>query len=124
MTKHICVYVAGPISAGNVIDFLTNIRRGLRLTREVILAGFSAFPTFADFMISLQGRVPLEAYYRSSMGWLERADAVVVQIQGCESSKGTQAELARARELNIPISRTVKEMVEHYGKTQDVAEGD
>lgn len=44
----------------------------------------------------------IEDYYRYSMGWLEVSDCLYV-LKGSEFSKGTQAEIERAKELNIPI---------------------
>jgi len=44
----------------------------------------------------------VEDYYRYSMAWLEVADEVWV-LPNSESSKGTQAEIKRAKELFIPV---------------------
>ena len=47
-------------------------------------------------------KLDVEAYYRYSMAWLEVSDAVFV-LPNSENSKGTQAEIKRAEELNIPV---------------------
>lgn len=97
------VYVAGAYSAPNVIGVFDNMRRGLRVSHEVLKAGFAPFAPWLDYQFALLGEVTLEEFYRYSLAWLEASDAVLVVPEGAEQSKGTQAELARARELGIPV---------------------
>ena len=100
------VYVAGAYSAGNVIDVLNNMRRGMRAATEVLLAGYSPFVPWFDyhFQLMLQDgeTLSVEDYYRYSIAWLEVSDAMLV-LPNSENSKGTQAEIERAKELGIPI---------------------
>ena len=106
------VYVAGAYSAPNVIDVLGNMRRGLRLSVEVLKAGFAPFSPWLDFQFGLIEDVTLAEYYRYSLAWLEVADAVLVVPQGASQSKGTQAEIARARELGIPVFGTIEDLID------------
>jgi hypothetical protein len=78
----------------------------MRKSVEVLLAGFSPFCPWLDyhFQLMLQGEESLQVkdFYNYSMAWLEVSDAVLV-LPGFEKSKGTLAEIKRAKELNIPI---------------------
>jgi len=97
------VYVAGAYSAPNVTDVLSNMRRGLRLSVEVLQAGFCPFCPWIDFQFGLLDDITIDQYYRYSLAWLEVSDAVLVVPEGAEKSKGTQAEIKRAEELAIPV---------------------
>lgn len=101
-----CVYVAGSYSTDNVIKVLDNMRNGMRVSTQVLLAGFSPFSPWLDYHFSLMLRneeqLTVEDYYRYSMSWLERSDCVLV-LPNSEHSKGTQAEIRRAQELGIPV---------------------
>jgi len=97
------LYVAGAYSADNVLDVLSNMRRGIALTLEAIRAGYAPFCPWLDFQYGLIADLPLESYYALGMAWLECADAVLVVPEGAATSSGTQAELRRARELGVPI---------------------
>ncbi len=50
-------------------------------------------------------------FYNYSMAWLEVSDAVFL-LQGWGSSKGTLAEVKRAKELGIPIFEEYKDILE------------
>lgn len=97
------VYVAGAYSADSVIGVLGNMRRGIELAHQVLLDGFAPFAPWLDYQFSLVGHVDIETYYAYSMAWLEVADAVLIVPEGAADSKGTQAEIARAKELGIPV---------------------
>lgn len=111
MTKR--VYVAGAYSASNIISALDNMRRGMRAGLEVLLAGFAPFVPWFDYHFQLMIRdeetLTVQNYYDYSMAWLEVSDAVLV-LPNSENSKGTQAEIQRAKELNIPIFYSLDEL--------------
>jgi len=115
------VYVAGPYSADNVISILDNIRRGIRTSTEVFLAGYSPFCPWLDFLYTLllQGneQLTVEDYYRYSLDWLDVAEAVLV-LPGWEKSKGTLVEIARAKELGIPIYYSLQELKDVHEKKE------
>lgn len=108
-----CVYIAGAYSAPNVIEVLDNIRRGMRMATKVLLAGYSPFCPWLDFHFQLMLRdgetLTVDDYYRYSLAWLERSDAVLV-MPNSEHSKGTQAEIAKAKELGIPIFQHIEDL--------------
>jgi len=99
------VYVAGAYSADNVLGVLNNMRRGMRLGTECLLAGFAPFVPWLDhhfqFMLRDGESLTVDDYYQYSMAWLETSDVILV-VPGSEHSNGTRAEIVRANELNIP----------------------
>lgn len=113
------VYVAGAYSADNVITVLDNMRKGMRLSVEVMLAGFSPFSPWLDYhfqlMLRADERLTVDDYYKYSMRWLEVSDAVLL-VDGWESSKGTLKELQRARELNIPVFYYLSELLRYINE--------
>ena len=98
--------MAGPYSSGNIIKILENIRNGQRASVEILLAGHEPFCPWLDYQFNLvlrdNEKLTVEDYYRYSMAWLEVSDVVVV-LPGWDESKGTKAEMKRAKELGIPI---------------------
>jgi hypothetical protein len=100
------VYIAGAYSADNVISVLGNIRNGIRGSVETLMEGYAVFCPWIDFQFSLALRedetLTVEDYYNYSMAWLEVSDALLI-LPGWEQSVGTKAEIARAKELNIPV---------------------
>lgn len=111
------VYVAGSYSASNILDVLDNMRTGMRLGTEVLLAGFSPFVPWFDYHFQLMLRegekLTIEHYHNYCFPWLECCQAILV-VPNSENSKGTQAELAKARELNIPIFNSLDELEEYF----------
>jgi len=107
------VYVAGAYSADNVITVLDNMRKGMRKGLEVLLKGYSPFVPWFDyhfqFMLREDEELTVEDYYRYSMAWLEVSDVVLV-LPDSEKSKGTQAEIKRAEELEIPVVYSIEEL--------------
>ena len=100
------IYVAGSYNAGNVVDVLDNMRRGMRLATEVLLLGFSPWVPWFDYHFQLMLRddeeLTIEDYYKYSIAWLEVSDAVLV-VEKSENSIGTKEEIKIANKLNIPV---------------------
>ena len=100
------IYVAGAYSADNITDVLGNMRKGMRLSVDVLLAGYAPFCPWLDYHFSLMLRegekLSIQDYYDYSMAWLEVSDAILL-VPGYNGSKGTQMEIFRAYDLGIPI---------------------
>ena len=47
------MYVAGAYSSDNVLGVLDNMRRGMRMSTEIFLAGFSPFCPWLDYQFQL-----------------------------------------------------------------------
>ena len=107
------VYVAGDYSADNVIDVLKNIGKGQRVCADMFRFGLYPFCPWFDkeFVISNPyDYFTVKQFHKASMAWLEVSDAVFV-ISGEGNGGGVDAEIKRAKELNIPVIRTVKQLL-------------
>ena len=100
------IYIAGAYSSDNVIGVLDNIRIGMRAATEVMLAGYFPFCPWHDhlfqYMLRDGEKLHVQDYYAYSLAWLEVSDAVMV-LPGFKASKGTLAEISRARGMGIPV---------------------
>lgn len=116
------IYVAGLFSRNecgekaNTIETLNNIRRGLRLSVEVLLADLVPFTPWLDFMYFLmlpEGKTISESQIKKySMSWLEVSDTILL-VPGWESSPGTRAELERADGLGIPRFNKLQDILDY-----------
>ena len=119
------VYVAGAItpypSEHPVFGFLKNISRGIRGAVECVLAGFAPFCPFLDHQYWSHLRngenITEDIIKECSMAWLEVSEAVLV-LPRYRKSKGTLAEIARARELKIPVFYNL-EALQDYEESED-----
>ena len=110
------VYVAGPYSADNVLDVLKNIGRGEKTCAELFRLGFAPFCPWHDKSFVTDrpdDQFTIQQFYEYSIAWLEVSDAVLVLLNS-ENSKGTQAEIKRAMELNIPVFYSIEELRAYY----------
>jgi hypothetical protein len=99
------VYVAGRYSADNVVDVLKNIGRGDSACANLFKLGLAPFSPWADRNFIIQNPnddFTVQQFYDYSMVWLEVSDCVFV-LPGWMESVGTVAEVARAKELAIPV---------------------
>lgn len=97
------IYVAGKYSAPTTIDVLNNIHDGIKASVEIIRQGHSVFCPWLDHQFHFFDKtITKEEYQRNSMAWVEVADEVWV-LPNSENSGGTQREIARAKELGIPV---------------------
>lgn len=100
--KPLKIYIAGKYSGDNVIDILNNIREGIKVSAKFMKQGHNPFCPWLDHQFQFFEDLKVEDYYRYSMAWLEVSDKVYV-LRGSEKSIGTQNEIRRAKQLNIPI---------------------
>jgi hypothetical protein len=109
------VYVAGAYTSPDAIQLWANQRIGIRTAVEVLLAGMVPFCPFIDstfFLMLREGEtITVEQIYAYSLAWLEVSDCVLV-IPGWKNSKGTIAEIARAKELKIPVFYSFDELLQ------------
>jgi hypothetical protein len=106
------IYVAGAYSANNVLDVLKNIGRGEDYSAKLFMMGYAPFCPWHDKDFVLRNwdkDFTVKMFYDYSMAWLEVSDIVFV-IPGYENSKGTLAEIERAKELSIPIVYSIEEL--------------
>ena len=107
------IYVMGAYSADNVIGVLDNMRKGMRMATEVLLAGYAPFVPWFDFHFQLMLRsgehLSVDDYYQYSLAWLEVSEAGLL-VPGWADSKGTQNEIVRAHELGIPVFNSLDQL--------------
>jgi len=107
------IYIAGPYSADNVIDVLDNIRRGIRLSTEILLMGHSPFCPWLDFLFQLFLRddefLNIEDYYRYNIDWLLVSDVLLV-LPRWRNSGGTAEEIVQAFKAGIPIIFDIRDL--------------
>lgn len=97
------IYIAGKYSDPNILGVLNNIHDGIKAATTILKRGHEPFCPFLDYQFQFFDKsLTIEDYYRYSMAWLEVSDIVFV-LPDSENSKGTLAEIARAKELGIPV---------------------
>lgn len=96
------IYVAGKYSADNVISVFDNIREGIRVSSSIVKLGLNPFCPWLDYLFQFFEKLEVKDFYRYSIAWLEVSDEVWV-LPEWQNSKGTKAEIKRAKELKIPV---------------------
>lgn len=120
------VYCAGAITPypteHPVLGFLGNIKRGIRTSLEVLLAGYVPFSPFLDyqywFFLRDSENITEKMIKDLSMAWLEVSDAVLV-LPKYRKSGGTKAEIERAKELKIPVFYNLEDLQDHEEENSD-----
>lgn len=96
-----CLYVAGPYRAASAPAINKNISKAQLVASAAASRGW--FPMVPHNMSIGFEQAGDEAYWLAhTMSVMERCDALVL-IDGWQRSAGTVAEVARARELSIPV---------------------
>lgn len=96
--KRLKVYVAGPYSKG---DIVVNVRNAIIAGNNLRALGYTPFvPHLSMFWHMLVPHHDIEYWYVYDMEWLEVCDAVF-RLPG--ESVGADREVARAKELGIPV---------------------
>jgi hypothetical protein len=109
------IYVAGPYSADNVIDVLKNIGRGEKVCAELFDMGYAPFCPWHDksyVMDNPHQRFTVQQFYDYCLSWLSVSDAMYV-IGNYRNSIGTLAEIAFAKEHNIPIYYSFQDLIKN-----------
>jgi hypothetical protein len=97
------IYLAGKYSDDNILGCLNNIHNGIKTAAGIIKEGNEVFCPWLDYQFHFFDKtLTKQDYQRNSMAWVEVADELWV-MPDSENSGGTQREIARAKELGIPI---------------------
>lgn len=96
------IYIAGRYSSDNVIGVLDNISAGIKASAKALKAGYAPFCPWLDHQFHFHEPLTVEDFQAYSMVWLEVCDEVWL-LPRHETSKGTQAEIKRAKELGIVV---------------------
>ena len=112
------VYIAGPYTSDSAISVFENMRNGIRASLKILLAGHAPFCPWLHYQFFLflrdKEKISYDAIRNYSIAWLDVSDAMIV-LEGWENSKGTLAEIDRARELGIIIYHGVDAFLARNG---------
>lgn len=109
-----CIYVAGAYSAPNILQCFANIKRGIEVSHTILKMGYAPFCPWLDFQYMLMfGDMKIDEFYNYTLAWLEKSDAMLL-VPGYGDSVGTAGEIARAREINIPIFYDILDMNAYF----------
>ena len=110
------VYIASPYTLG---DVAMNVKRQIDVSNELIDLGFLPFaPLLFHFQHMVHPRSH-EQWMDVDLGWLAHCD-VVLRLDG--ESKGADIEVARAKELGIPVMYNLSELMESYKSIDELME--
>ena len=110
------VYVAGKLN-DYACDYIKNMTKMIRTAIQVNRLGFSAFVPCLDILVGLvAGDLDYKDYAGHNMDWLEASDAVLV-LDNWKTSKGTIAEIERAKDLCIPVFFNIIDLAD-WGKNE------
>lgn len=116
------VYIAGLLtpkgiwSVNPAIDYLRNVSNMIRAGLDIFFAGFVPFIPALDLQLFLS--LEKDEYItepmikRYSKDWLEVCDAVLL-TEGWKKSSGTLAEIEFAKERDIPVFESLKELIKY-----------
>jgi hypothetical protein len=102
------IYLAGLYSCNadgskaDVVGVIRNIRVAQEKAAELIAQGYAVFCSHLDYQLGLHRELFVKEYQENSMAWLEVSDEVWV-LSGVGIGSGVDAEIARAKELGIPV---------------------
>jgi len=99
------VYVASPYTKG---DVAVNVRANIEAANRIAEAGFIPFVPLLTHFWHMLFPHPYEFWCEQDMEWLGRCDCIV-RLPG--DSSGADAEVARARELGLPVFFGVEDLL-------------
>jgi hypothetical protein len=94
-------YVAGPYRASTESGVVQNIRNAEAVAVELWKKGYAVICPHKNTAL-FGGLAPDEVWLKGDLVMMERCDLVVL-VPGWHTSSGTRAEVARAKELGIPM---------------------
>lgn len=112
------IYVAGAMSADNILEVLQNIHDGIKLGAQCLKRGYAPFVPHLDILFRIQNGkdldIPVTTYYEYTLEWLKVTDYMIL-CPNYKNSVGTLAEIEKAKELNIPIFYSLEELDNYKG---------
>jgi oligoribonuclease NrnB/cAMP/cGMP phosphodiesterase (DHH superfamily) len=104
------IYIAGALN-NDAAHYIQNLHRMIIHAEKVRRMGTTVYVPGNDFLQGLViGNWKYEDYVENTMSFMEICDAVSL-VAGWRNSKGTQKEIKRAEELNIPVLYNLEELV-------------
>lgn len=111
-TRKTRVYVAGPYSAGDTVE---NVRAAVKIANNLMDAGFLPFTPHLSHLHHIISPRNYEDWLKYDFDWLEVCDvlyrfSVVSEGGSVVPSPGADREVDFARERNIPVVYTMREL--------------
>lgn len=104
------VYVAGKLN-DDAVGYIKNLHVMIKAADAARRAGYAVFIPGMDFLAGLVfGNWTYADYFENSQPWLLASDAVLV-LSNWRRSKGTQREIALARQHKIPVFFSLDDLV-------------
>jgi hypothetical protein len=112
-----CLYVAGPYRAPSPAGVTKNVRKAQQVAAVAAARGW--FPVVPHNLSHGFEAAGDDAYWLAhTLAVMERCDALVL-VPGWERSEGTIAEVARARQMTIPVYDGLHELPGYQSREPD-----
>jgi hypothetical protein len=112
--KSLLIFISGPFTATTDDGVIENVLRATEVGIAIMRKGHRSFIPHLSYMTDEyaktqnEGGFPYETWLGQDLAILERCDAMLF----IGHSKGADRELARAKELEIPIFYSIEEISE------------
>lgn len=104
------VYVAGALNS-DAVGYLKNVHRMIVHAKKLRDAGYAVYVPCNDLLEGIvSGNFSYSNFFDNSQVILLRSDAVSL-TPGWEESKGTQREIALAKENGIPVFEVLDDLI-------------
>ena len=111
-TRRSRVYVAGPITKG---DQFVNARNGILAGKTLFDCGYAPYVPHLTCFWHAVAPMPYESWTTLDNEWIPLCDALL-RLPG--ESKGSDAEVALAQELGIPVFYDTQTLLAHVPPTR------
>lgn len=107
--RPIYVYVAGPLSCGNVVE---NVRMAVQVSDYLLSLGYTPFcPHLTHFWAAVTGDKTWDQWLDFDERWLQKCD-VLFRLSG--ESPGADREVSFAHCHGIPVVYCVQELIRRF----------
>lgn len=107
------IFVAGAINGSSYYETFNNLRKGIKLSSQVLQEGYAVFSPFIDYSYFLQEDITEETIKKSTMEFLKICDAVLL-VDGWNCSRGVLNELHECRLHQIPVFNSIESLNDHF----------
>ena len=110
------VYIIGPYRAKNPWNVELNVRRAENCAYELFDLGFAVHCPHTNSRF-FDNSIPDQMMLDATSKWLEVSDAAVL-LENWELSEGSTQEAEKAKELSIPVFKSVADLVQWFKNTE------